>query len=298
MGANGSGTSPVRNVRISEGFYMGKYQVQQGYISSGTQTALSEQEYYTIVNDSSLHTFTNADNTNINANPSQFQANQRTRPVERVSWYDALYFCNLLSTAHGLDPVYTMNNIERAGVDGVPQPTTTITNAIANADITINWNANGYRLPTEAEWEYAAKGGDGSPGNFAYSGSDFADNVAWYNTNTSTASGGTGTGTQVVGGKLPNVLGIYDMSGNIAEWCWDRYITYTRLIALSPGVDVYNNPKGPPDGAAYISGRTRRGGSWNNAIGNIRNVIRTNNEPTDAMWTIGFRVVRGGSDIY
>jgi uncharacterized repeat protein (TIGR02543 family) len=295
MGAAGTGTSPARNVKLTEGFYMGKYPVQQGYTSSGAAMPLSQQEYYTIVNDSSLHTFATYNTAMINANPSQCQANQRTRPVERVSWYDALYFCNLLSVKYGLEPVYSMNNIVRAGTtaETTPVPTTTLLYAIVSADVTENRNANGYRLPTEAEWEYAARGGNGSPGNFTYSGSDNADDVAWYNTN-------SGSMTHPAGTKLPNGLGIYDMNGNVMEWCYDWYESqyyreqYNSDYYRQPDAGANKpantdlNPRGPAEGTE----RVRRGGSWNNAINNIRAVSRASFNPASANWVNGFRVVR------
>jgi uncharacterized repeat protein (TIGR02543 family) len=280
--ASVTGATPARRVNVN-GFYMSLYPVTQGEYSSVMSSAIPSPPSQPSA-----------------IAPSHFGSGNPIRtllPVEQVSWYDAVEYCYQLTAKDAsLSPVYSRDGITRT--ETKPNATDTIYPIQSMANLVVDWNASGYRLPTEAEWEYAAKGGNGSPGNYQYSGSDVADNVAWYNTNTSTAMGGTGTGTQVVGGKDPNDLGIYDMSGNIAEWCWDWYITYTRLIALSPAVDVYNNPKGPPDGTANISGRTRRGGSWNNAVGNIRNMIRTNNEPTDAMWTIGFRVVRGPSEIW
>lgn len=102
-----------------------------------------------------------------------------------------------------------------------------------------------YTLPTEAEWEYAAKGGRDAPGNFRYAGSDDIDSVGWY-------AGNSGRMPHPVGQKKPNELGLYDMTGNVWEWCQDWYAKFYYEQNES------NNPQGPPSG----SGRVRRGGSW------------------------------------
>lgn len=119
-------------------------------------------------------------------NPSEFKGNYN--PVEKVSWYDAVEFCNALSEYLGYEPVYTR--------DG--------------SSVTWNENANGFRLPTVEEWQYAAKGGQ----NYGYSGSNNLNSVGWYYSN-------SGNRTHPVAQKKPNGYGLYDMSGNVYEWCWD-----------------------------------------------------------------------------
>ena len=144
-------------------------------------------------------------------NPSNFKG--KDLPVEKVSWYDAIYFCNKLSELWGYTPVYAVNgntDVSRWGY--TPHRKNSI-----KGEITQNTNANGFRLPTNDEWEYAAKGGE----NFDYSGSNKLDEVGWYSDN-------SGHITHPAAQKKPNGYGLYDMSGNVWEWVWDSYNSYGR----------------------------------------------------------------------
>ncbi len=162
-------------------------------------------------------------------------------PVYNISWYAILKYCNLRSINEGLTPVYTINSSTNPVYWGaVP----IAVDAIWDAAI-CNWTANGYRLPTEAEWEFAARGGTSTP-DYLYSGGEDANTLLWYLDNWGTANNSSHT----VGGLAPNALGIYDMSGNVWEMCWDSYGAYS------------SSPETNPHGAASGTGHLRRGGGW------------------------------------
>jgi formylglycine-generating enzyme required for sulfatase activity len=174
-------------------------------------------------------------------------------PMYYVSWLEAVEYCNKRSIKEGLTPAYSGSG----------------------NNITCNWNANGYRLPTEAEWEYAAKGGNRDPMIYEYSGSNSVDAVAWYDSN-------SGNSTQPVGRKAPNSLGLYDMSGNVWEWCWDWYGSY--------GSGTQNDPHGASSG----SYRVRRGGGWPTPAQFVRSASRLDYNPYGWSGNLGFRLARNG----
>ena len=181
-------------------------------------------------------------------NPSYFKG--ADRPVESVSWVDAVTFANALSQYCGLSAAYKINGEE----------------------VICDWDSDGWRLPTEAEWEYLARGGE----EHKYSGSNNLGDVAWYGEEYSTGS------THPVGQKASNGFGLFDMSGNVFEWTWDWYNEdyYSS--------DSVTDPRGPSSG----SYRVYRGGSWSITARNARSSFRFSNGPSFSGGTLGFRFLR------
>lgn len=176
-------------------------------------------------------------------------------PATDISWVEAVMYCNWLSNISGLERCYIISR--------------------ENKTVSVKFiqNAKGYRLPTEAEWEFAARGGVKSK-NFAYCGSDTPAAVAWFID--------SGKQLQEVGQKEPNELGIYDMSGNALEWCYDFYDNnYYKE-------NVSDNPKGPNIGTSRVC----RGGSYSGSAENLRVSKRFYNLPDYRDYNLGFRIVR------
>lgn len=183
----------------------------------------------------------------IGVNPSAFKGDDL--PVAEVSWFDAVAYANKLSERDGLRLAYRINGTN------------------------VEWDrsADGWRLPTEAEWEYAARGGALSRG-FTYAGGNDLGSVGWYSDNS--------RGRQPVGKKVPNELGLYDMSGNVMEWCWDWREWYTGVAQTDPS------------GAASGTDRIVRGGGVGTGEWGLTVTYRHNDAPGDRHSFIGFRLVR------
>ncbi|MFN4081874.1 MAG: SUMF1/EgtB/PvdO family nonheme iron enzyme [Saprospiraceae bacterium] len=260
--------SPTFEATVSD-FYLGRYEVTvrefKAFVdATGYQTDAEKKGWSYVCTDSWEKKA--GVNWKCDAKGNIRPASEMNHPVLHVSWYDAVEYCNWLSERAGLRKVYT----------------------ISGGKVVADWNANGYRLPTDAEWEYAARGGSQSKG-YKYAGSNNLDEVAWYweNSGDKRLSGEWDFNKMIanncrmhpVGEKKPNELGLYDMSGNVWEWCWDWKGAYSS--------DAKTNPRGPEGG----SRRVLRGGSWSNGAVNCRVSHRHNYYPDNSHSTFGFRVV-------
>ena len=225
-----SDEGPQRQVTVG-GFYLGRYEVTQ-------------KEYQEVMG----------------TNLSYFKGDNL--PVERVSWFDAVEYCNRLSRRDGLTPAYTISG--------------------TGDNWTVSWNrsANGYRLPTEAEWEYACRAGTTTPFS---TGNNITTSQANYNGNhpyNNNAKGEYRGKTTPVGSFAPNAWGLYDMHGNVWEWCWDWYGTYPSSSETNP------------QGASSGSPRVLRGGGWLNFAQGLRSAFRSHYESSFWNFAVGFRLVR------
>jgi len=186
----------------------------------------------------------------MDSNPSKWKNDDL--PVERVSWHDIVEFCNKKSSAEGLTPCYSgwLNS-------------------------KCDFSANGYRLPTEAEWAFAARGGLRSKG-YKYSGSNTIGHVAWFKNNSVKS-------THPVGSKAANELGFFDMTGNVREWCNDRYGRYS------------DEQQANPIGAKLSTFFVVRGSSYNDTVQRCRVPSRVGRGPGIASSSIGFRLAKGAT---
>jgi len=203
-------------------------------------------------------------------NPSEFKGDNK--PIESITWWEALEFCNKLSEKYGLEPVYDLSK-SKEGILMIKE----LGGQKVYPDVANFKNTEGFRLPTEVEWEWFARGGqiaiEQGTFNYTYSGSNNIDEVAWYVENSGE--------TYNVGLKKPNQLGLYDCTGNVWEWCYDT----TENIEEGKNY-IYK--------AFDASNKSRRlkGGSWNDISKFCAVLNREINQATDAHYVLGFRIVR------
>ncbi|MDR3204688.1 MAG: formylglycine-generating enzyme family protein [Deltaproteobacteria bacterium] len=229
-----------RKITLSD-FYLAKYQV-------------SQKEYRELMGH----------------NPSRFKGDDR--PVENVTWLEAIKYCNARSLREGLTPAYVING----------------------DNVAWNREASGYRLPTEAEWEYACRAGTSSPfntdksittdeanyyGHYPY----MIETYYFFQSQLETKPGVYRGETIPTGSFAPNKWGLFDMHGNVWDWCWDWYASYEG--------DRLTNPTGPSSG----SFRVNRGGGWNDFAKHLRSAYRASTPPSNSSFNLGFRLARNAN---
>jgi formylglycine-generating enzyme required for sulfatase activity len=193
-------------------------------------------------------------------NPSEFKG--ENFPMENVTWLDAVRYCNARSTQDGFNAVYTVNG----------------------EAVTWDRDADGYRLPTEAEWEYACRAGTTTPFNTGKTITDEQANIynhyGYNNDSSGRVTGGSRGSTVPVNTFNPNPWGLFDMHGNVGEWCWDWYGEY--------GTERQTAPAGPAAGTYRVT----RGGGWNDFPKHVRSAYRSVTPPGNGVFNIGFRLAR------
>jgi formylglycine-generating enzyme required for sulfatase activity len=250
----GSEPTPVAMVRINGGtFIMGSPANEPGRNGDEVQHRVTVSSFYMGKYEVTQKEYQEV----MGTNPSYFKGDNL--PVECVSWWDAVEYCNKRSQREGLTPAYT--------IDGDTENFSYIF-----TDVIWNRNANGYRLPTEAEWEYACRAGTTTAYN---TGANINDNTGWYSAN-------SGKKTHPVGQKSANAWGLYDMHGNVYEWCWDWHGDYSG--------GSQTNPVGERD--VYRVERVVRGGCWSVSARFLRSAQRGVEDWPPGGSENGFRLVR------
>ncbi len=234
---------PVHSVILTHGFYI-------------QSTEVTQQQWMDV----------------FGSNPSRYPG--MNRPVEQVTWYDCCIYCNRLSQAEGLTPCYYSDASYTTVFDGIPP--------VTSGKVYWKHSADGYRLPTEAEWEYACRAGTTTAYNNGQDNTDCDEDPNLDMLGRYKYNGGDSSQHANVGSYQANNWGLYDMHGNVCEWCWDRYCS--RYGSSLPSTD--------PEGPSFSSLRVVRGGSWCGGAEYCRSASRGYHDPNNRYTSLGFRVLR------
>ena len=239
---------PVHEVTLTKDFLISKYPITVGEFRKFVQHTRYRTQAERVLGGKVFIEFTENHKLDASWKNPYYEQNDN-HPVVLITWNDAIRYCNWLSKINNLTPVYSLRK----------------------GGVAANWNANGYRLPTEAEWEYACRAGTNT---LYYTGNTISADDAWFRVNSN-------YGTNEVGLKPPNAWGLYDMHGNIWEWVYDWKEEYTAEAKTDP-IAVF--VKGP-----Y---RATRGGSWINRASRLNSAERSYGTPNYRTNLLGFRVAR------
>src|SRR6056297_2517472 len=273
LSAPGSPLRPVHEVTLTYDFYMQRLEVTNAdfleFLNENPVSPTGWMNGHQLIDMGGLY----CEFVNVGGNFQLVNNGKANYPVHSVSWWGAIEYCNWRSREFGLDEAYNVTTGQLITSDSRTARSIT--------------QVEGFRLPTEAEWEYTARGAENdylTATDFLVAGSNTLDSFGWYleNSNEATYPIVSNKGTHMVGWKSPNEIGLFDMSGNVYEWCHDWYLD--SYYSVSPT----QNPTGPTTGTRRVA----RGGSWTTPAETCIVFNRISFEPVLMMHYLGFRIAK------
>jgi len=273
LSAPGSPLRPVHEVTLTYDFYMQRLEVTNAdylqFLNDNPVTPTGWMNGHQLIDVGGLY----CEFANVGGIFQLINAGKTNYPVHSISWWGAIEYCNWMSREFGLDEAYNVTTGQLITSD--------------SREVRSITQVEGFRLPTEAEWEYAARGAENdylTVTDYLFAGSNTLDTFGWYLDNSFEATYPMvgGRGTHMIGGKTPNEIGLFDMSGNVYEWCHDWYLA--TYYSVSPE----QNPTGPTTGTR----RASRGGSWTSVEESCVIFNRISFEPVLMAPYLGFRMAK------